>query len=237
MRIYGRNLLHPAIFHAARTIGCSATTLPSYTLLKPQLARKTEVTKGADHDIYPDICRLQAATGIPVQQDADSLSFRQNRLQNIIESSSPHVAVAALALNHPEVDKMGLVSVSPSFEELFGYSKQELLGKNAARLLCNGHVDPVLELYLEVASSASHLRSRNALSVTLRRKTGELVDGLMLVTKLKAVPDVLLVHVVDRLEQPDAEEQLLAQALRLGVTSSLQTLKAKNFGSRVPAEC
>ena len=208
MRLYGRHVLHPAIFRAARTFGCAAS-LTSHAATK--LPKKTDmVLKGG---LDADVWRPQAATGsVPGEQlDAHSSLRGHGILEDIAEASSSTVAVAAIALNDPQVDKMGLVSVSSSFEELFGYSRQELWGKNATRLLCDGRVDPVLELYLEMASSASRL-PQQTLPVTLRRKTGELVDSLVLVTKLKALPDVLLMLYADRMAQPDAEEQLLAQA-------------------------
>ncbi|CAE7207356.1 unnamed protein product [Symbiodinium microadriaticum] len=208
MRVHGRHLLHPAIFHAMRTF-TGAANIANHVPAKPQLPKRmSEVT------FKCDAYETATATGITVEQPlVDRCCSSQNQEQGIhdlISASTSSIAMAALALNHSEVDRLSMLSASPSFEQLFGYSRQELLGKNATRLLCDGHLDPSFELHLELASSS--LQRPGVLPVTLRRKTGELVDSLVLIKKLKTCPDMLLVLYVDRMAYPNAEEQLLAQA-------------------------
>ena len=204
MRVYGKQLLHPA----TRTFGCAANMLPSYPAANPQLLKKIGFKGSPDQDAS----RLLA--GIPVDRysGGDPSLGEKCAAEDLIKTLPPGVAVAALALNHPSVERMGLINASPSFEELFGYHRQELLGKNALRLLCDGRVDPALELQLELVSSSLRPHLSGALPVTLRRKTGELVDSLVMITRLKSSPDVLLMLYVDRMSTPNAEDRLLAQA-------------------------
>ncbi|CAE7468114.1 unnamed protein product [Symbiodinium sp. CCMP2592] len=208
MRVHGRHLLHPAIFHAMRTFTCAAN-IPNHVPAKPQLPKRlSEVT------FKCDVYETATATGITVEQprvDRCCVSQEQEEdIHDLISASPSSIAMAALALDHSEVDRLGMLSASPSFEQLFGYSQHELLGKNATRLLCDGHLDTSFELHLELASSS--MQRPGVLPVTLRRKTGELVDSLVLIKKLKTWPDMLLVLYVDRMAFPNAEERLLAQA-------------------------
>ena len=208
MRVHGRHLLHPAIFHAMRTFTCAAN-IPNHVPAKPQLPKRmSEATFNCD------VYETATATGNTVEQplvDCCCVSQEQDQdIHDLISASPSSIAMAALALDHSEVDRLGMLSASASFEQLFGYSQHELLGKNATRLLCDGHLDTSFELHLELASSS--MQRPGVLPVTLRRKTGELVDSLVLIKKLKTWPDMLLVLYVDRMAYPNAEEQLLAQA-------------------------
>eukprot|EP00435_Cladocopium_sp_Y103_P052122 s82_g16.t1 len=72
--------------------------------------------------------------------------------------------------------------VSSCFEELFGYSRDELKGKSILRLLSiTGMADPQLEIYLNMVEQG--MRMFRGVQVSLRRKTGELVESQVYIKK------------------------------------------------------
>eukprot|EP00438_Fugacium_kawagutii_P009597 Skav222515 [mRNA] locus=scaffold2265:319928:320386:- [translate_table: standard] len=102
------------------------------------------------------------------------------------------LAVAAARLrkagDSTPVQNEELLTVSSYFEELFGYSRQELKGKSILRLLSmTGMADPQLEIYVNMVQQG--MRSVRGVQVPLRRKTGELVDSTVFIKKAKLPGD------------------------------------------------
>lgn len=133
----------------------------------------------------------------------------------------PQIPVAAARLattDDPWCDEVlneELVAVSSCFEELFGYSRHELKGKSILRLLSiTGMVDPQLEIYLNMVEQGT--RMFRGIQVSLRRKTGELVESQVYIKKAAlpgaaGVEEVLLFYfsdlgVVDEVEAPEMDE-------------------------------
>lgn len=112
-------------------------------------------------------------------------------------------AVAATLLRKEDLSTEPQVNlVSSSFEELFGYSREELTGKSILRLLSlTGMADPQLEIYYNMALHGLGLAPTTGVQVPLRRKTGELVDASVTIQKtvLPGAPgqELLLFHFTD----------------------------------------
>eukprot|EP00440_Ansanella_granifera_P040373 gb/GFBE01043790.1/.p1 GENE.gb/GFBE01043790.1/~~gb/GFBE01043790.1/.p1 ORF type:complete len:234 (+),score=48.63 gb/GFBE01043790.1/:1-702(+) len=69
----------------------------------------------------------------------------------------------------------GFMMVSTEFEEMFGYARHELLGKDG-RLLFSGLQEPMCQVELQLAEKTGQPTSAYRV---LRRKTGELVGELV----------------------------------------------------------
>ena len=115
---------------------------------------------------------------------------RENlRLDRAMETFSglldSSLAVAAAKIRSQKSDLVAndeLLVVSSCFEELFGYSQDELKGKSILRLLSiTGVADPRLEIYMNMI--AQGLKIDAPIQVSLRRKTGELVDCSVFIEK------------------------------------------------------
>lgn len=116
--------------------------------------------------------------------DRENLRFPRpmETFSGLLDSS---LAVAAAKIRSQKSDLVAndeLLVVSSCFEELFGYSQDELKGKSILRLLSiTGVADPRLEIYLNMV--AQGLKIDAPIQVSLRRKTGELVDCSVFIEK------------------------------------------------------
>lgn len=137
------------------------------------------------------------------KEDMDRENLRLERpietFSGLLDSS---LAVAAAKIRSHKSDLVAndaLLVVSSCFEELFGYSQDELKGKSILRLLSiTGVADPRLEIYLNMV--AQGLNIDVPIQVSLRRKTGELVDCSVFIEKTGppgAGDDALLFYVLD----------------------------------------
>lgn len=130
------------------------------------------------------------------------------------------VAAARLATTTDDLQEVlneELVAVSSCFEELFGYSRHELKGKSILRLLSiSGMVDPQLEIYLNMVEQG--MRMFRGVQVSLRRKTGELVESQVYIKKA-ALPGAA----------GEVEEVLLFYFSDLGVVDEVETTDMENI--------
>ena len=138
------------------------------TYLFPELFQKANVK--ANHAV------------VSKGKDVDSQTQPVERISDIVGDP---LAVAAARLKAGDItleQNEELVAVSSCFEELFGYSKHELKGKSILRLLSmTGMADPQLEIYLNMVKQG--MRMARGVQVSLRRKTGELVDSRVFIKK------------------------------------------------------
>lgn len=136
---------------------------------------------------------LQIHLSAAVSKETDNQKMDQRQLDRTISDivGNP-LAVAAARLRGGDstpVQNEELLTVSSYFEELFGYSRQELKGKSILRLLSmTGMADPQLEIYLNMVQQG--IRSVPGVQVPLRRKTGELVDSTVFIQKAKLPGDL-----------------------------------------------
>lgn len=137
------------------------------------------------------------------KENMDRENLRLDRpmetFSGLLDSS---LAVAAAKIRSQKSDLVAndeLLVVSSCFEELFGYSQDELKGKSILRLLSiTGVADPRLEIYMNMM--AQGLKIDAPIQVSLRRKTGELVDCSVFIEKTSSGAgdeDLLLFYVLD----------------------------------------
>ena len=139
-----------------------------------------------------------------IDQSIADLEARENRLQSIMTTAAEGLVI---------IDKNGIINdVNPATEDLFGYTREEMLGENVSMLMPPPHDsrhDGYLEKYLEAGTANIIGKGRGE---TGRRKDGSLVQVALSVSQFEVRDQLYFTGFVRDISEEKMAQEALAKA-------------------------
>ena len=130
----------------------------------------------------------------PISTDTDQ-GKAEERVNAFQRSGGPFVAAVEatrmpMLVTDPTVDGNPIVYVNQSFIELFGYTREEVLGRNYF-FLAGPNTDPAVERHIRAAMKANEPLN---LEVSLRAKDGRVVWAAQFVSPVRDAKGQVIQH-------------------------------------------
>ncbi|MBZ0294620.1 MAG: PAS domain-containing sensor histidine kinase [Anaerolineae bacterium] len=188
----------------------SLTMLVLFAVLRSELRKQEQLKQSLQNDITERTQTLEA------------LRHSENRFSTIFHRSSIPISIS-------QVEDARLVDVNDALVNLFGYKREDLIGRSALKV--GIWIDP--EKRAQVAETAAQLGSVRNIKLQAHTKSGETVY-LLTSSELIDLGDVphTVTMFIDITEQQKMEEQLQYQAMLLTNVSDAVISTDTNFNIR-----
>ncbi len=141
-----------------------------------------------------------------IDQSIADLEARENRLQSIMTTAAEGLII---------IDKKGCINdVNPATEALFGYTREEMLGKNVSMLMPAPHDsrhDSYIERYLETVATGTANVIGKGRGKTGIRKDGKMVPVALSVSQFKVRDQLFVTGFIRDISEEKVAQQALAK--------------------------